>query len=120
MAEVGDEGRAMTPVLMGRWQTRTFVLWTIGLLVTFLAPLAYDGPNDVFYQARLHLAVRAGLDAYILIQQLKWDRDWPPFAQWLAAAWEGLFLALVISYVGLPLIDDVIEDNFGEILFTAT
>ncbi|MPZ22359.1 MAG: hypothetical protein GEU28_02195 [Dehalococcoidia bacterium] len=103
----------MTPVLLGRWQTRTFVLWTIGLLVTFLVSLAYDGPNDIFFEVLFYVWLFGlGWDVvYHFLQQLKWDRDWPPFAQWAATAWEGMFISLVIGYVGLPGIE---KGLFGE------
>jgi hypothetical protein len=103
----------VTPILFGRWQTRTFLLWTIGALVTFIVTLFYDGPNDIFWEVLFYIWLFGlGWDMlYIAIQQLKWDRDWPPYAQWAAAAWEGLFLSLVIGYVGLPGID---KGFFGE------
>jgi hypothetical protein len=116
----------MTPILQGRWQTRTFVLWTIGLLVTYLVSVYYDardaGSESLFDEVFLPVLFwiwlfGLGWDIlYFGIQQFKWDRDWPPVFQWTAAAWEGLFVALMISYVGLPLINDGFEENFGEFL----
>jgi hypothetical protein len=96
----------MTPILNGRWQTRIFLLGTLGVIVTAIFAFAYE--DDTFWYV-LGYVILFGLGWDILyfgLQQFKWDRDWPPFAQWLAGAWEGLFIYLLIDNFGLPGIDE--------------
>ncbi len=100
----------MTPTLMGRWQTRIFLLGTLGAIVTAIYAIAYgEGEfwDQTFWEVLGYVALFGlGWDiVYIAIQQVKWDRDWPPFAQWLAGIWEGLVVYLVIENLGLPGID---------------
>jgi hypothetical protein len=42
--------------------------------------------------------------AWILVQRLRWDRDWPPAFQWAAAIVEGAFTWLLLSNGVLPFI----------------
>ena len=95
----------MTPVLLGRWQTRLFLLGTIGALVTAVFYFSVSPGGSVFWRVLFWVAAWGLLWdlVYIAIQQLKWDRDWPPYAQWMAGAWEGAFLYFFIKWVGLDI-----------------
>jgi len=95
----------MTPVMFGRWETRIVMLGTLGAVVT--AGFAINDNTNVYFKVLGYIAAFGiGWDiVYYGIQQVKWDRDWPPFAQWLAGAGEGLFVYLMIDKVGLPGID---------------
>jgi len=111
---VGKGTGPVTPTLAGRWQTRIFVLGTIGVIVTAVFAASYAA-DTFWYVLGYVLLFGLGWDVlYIAIQQLKWDRDWPPYLQWLAAAWEGFFLYYLIDNMGLPGIDEgtVPQDRF--------
>ena len=69
----------MTPTLQGRWQTRFYLLSTLGALISLLFGAFYDD-----YQTPLILLVYVFLIGvlwdilYNYLQTLRWDRDWPP------------------------------------------
>lgn len=93
----------MTPTLAGRWQTRVFLLATVGLIITLLFVLV-SGGNAVFLKILGYVAL-FGLAwdvVYILLQRLRWDRDWPAAFQVLNGVTEGVFLYAVIALFGLP------------------
>lgn len=92
----------MTPTLIGRWQTRIFLLATLGAIVTAIFAVAYR--DDTFWRVLGYVALFGiGWDiAWIGIQQLKWDRDWPPFLQWATGLWEGFVIYVLIDNTGLP------------------
>ena len=84
----------MTPTLVGRWQTRLFLLGTIGLAVTlifgrfvvndYITPLAALG---------YVLVIGFVWDIiYDFVQTYRWDHDWPPLLQWIGAIFEAAFL----------------------------
>lgn len=92
----------MTPTLVGRWQTRIAMLGTLGLLVTAIFAMAYASP--IFFWVLLWVLV-FGLVwdvVFILIQALRWDRDWPAAFQIGSAIVEGAFVYGVASVWGLP------------------
>jgi hypothetical protein len=108
----------MTPTLLGRWQTRLVMLATFGLVITLVFALSYRPFNETFFVVLFWVAVFGlGWDiVFILLQKLRWDRDWPPLFQWLAAAAEGLAVYLVIDNTGLP---GVAEGGVPAGIFTA-
>jgi hypothetical protein len=99
----------MTPTLFGRWQTRTLLFLTIGVLITL--------PFSIFYGFTppliLLLVLMCGYVwdvVYIALQSLRWDRDWPPVFQLAAGIWEGsftfvlsFFLAKIFAVFAVPL-----------------
>ncbi len=99
----------MTPVLFGRWQTRIFLLATVGMLVSLPFAFGYLGPtrgqfNSVFFWVVFYVGL-LGLAWDILynyLQQYMWDHDWPGVFQFFAAIAEGILLGLLIKFVGLP------------------
>lgn len=96
----------MTPTLFGRWQTRFFLLATVGGFITLLFTLGIIGPGSgaIYFWILAYVAL-FGLawDAvYNALQKRRWDRDWPAAYQWLAAIGEAIFLLLVIKMIGLP------------------
>lgn len=92
----------MTPTLFGRWQTRTALLATIGLVVTAIFQI--DRPSGPFFIVLFFVWLFGlGWDVvYIGLQKLRWDRDWPTIFQIGTAFTEGLFIWLLISGPGLP------------------
>jgi hypothetical protein len=93
----------MTPVLIGRWQTRLLLLGTAGVLITLLFGYLYDDYRTVFsflgYVALFGLVWDV---IYNYIQGYRWDQDWPPAFQLAAGIVEGLFLWAMVVLVGLP------------------
>ncbi len=93
----------MTPTLFGRWQTRIFLLATIGSLITLFFYFVKDKDSlffcILFYVALFGIAWDV---LYIYIQKFRWDRDWPGAFQLLAGIWEALFILVLIKVIGLP------------------
>lgn len=96
----------MTPTLFGRWQTRIFLLSTVGILVTIPFALGWIGNNAsliyfwvLFYIGLFGLAWDC---IYHFLQQFLWDHDWPGILQLGAAVVEAIFLLVLIIFFGLP------------------
>lgn len=96
----------MTPTLFGRWQTRLFLLSTIGILVTLPFSLGFFEPNfgNGYFLVLAYIALfGCGWDIlYNYLQKNRWDRDWPGIFQVLAGIWEAIFLAVCVNLIGLP------------------
>jgi hypothetical protein len=99
----------MTPTLFGRWQTRLFLLATVGAIVTLPFALGIIGPgaNAVFFWILGYVAI-FGLAwdfIYQRIQNFRWDSDWPGALQVLAAIWEFVFVVCATKIFGfLPIL----------------
>jgi len=99
----------MTPTLLGRWQTRLFLLATMGILFSlpFYFGLGGHGEALVYFLVVLYVAI-FGIFWDILynyLQRFLWDHDWPGALQLIAGVVEGIFLVFLIKVVGLPGID---------------
>ena len=92
----------MTPSLVGRWQTRLALLATLGLLITLVFVVV--GRSDIFLRVLVYVALfGVAWDVlYILLQRLRWDRDWPAAFQVINGVTEGLFIFIVATLIGLP------------------
>jgi hypothetical protein len=96
----------MTPLLWGRWQNRLFLLGSVGVLIT----LAY---GFLFHNYSTPLAVLGyvflfGLGWDVLYQAIvsfRWDADWPTPFQIGAGVLEGVWVWLLLHYLGLPGVD---------------
>lgn len=97
----------MTPTIWGRWQTRIVMFGTLGLLVAAIFWLIFD-QDENFFRVLFYVGLFGVVwdVIYILIQQTRWDRDWPPVFQWAAGALEGALVWICIEYFGLPGIDE--------------
>ncbi|WP_017719584.1 hypothetical protein [Kamptonema formosum] len=96
----------MTPTLFGHWQTRIFLLATVGILVTLPFTFGFLGVKStpvyfwvLFYVGLFGIAWDV---LYNFLHQFMWDRDWPGVFQFLAAIAEGVFLGWAIKSFGLP------------------
>ena len=95
---------SMTPTLSGRWQTRLFLLWTVGLVVTwffaayFQALMPFAEVFHVPFVILLYVTlIGFGWDVlYNHLQHYRWDSDWPPAYQFFAGVVEGALLILLI------------------------
>lgn len=97
----------MTPTLLGRLQTRWIMVWTVGLVwllvVGPLLPLA--GPN-VYTTGLASLVLVAVLGTaweciYHLLQQFRWDKDWPTLLGLVLGITEGAVVYQLLDR-GLP------------------
>jgi len=100
----------MIPTLFGRWQTRLFLLATIGMLFSLPFYFGFLGGHEgeiAYFLVVLYVAI-FGIFWDILynyLQKFLWDHDWPGVLQLGAGVVEGIFLVLVIKLIGLPGID---------------
>ena len=100
----------MVPTLIGRIQTRLFVLAVIGSLLTLLVtPLLGLGvPLGAAYRTTFTvLVVVAVLGVgwelvYHGLQQFRWEKDWPTLFGLLTAVNEGALVYAVLSLRLLP------------------
>lgn len=100
----------MTPTLLGRWQTRLFLLATVGALITLPFHLGIidtgtsTSPIPPFFPILGYIALFGMLwdILYIYIQKFRWDRDWPGAFQLLAGIWEAVFVICIVKFLGLP------------------
>jgi hypothetical protein len=92
------------PTLNGRIQTRVFVLLVVGgiwtLLITPLIGQSYAATYVVLL-AVIVLGVGWEL-VYHLIQQFRWEKDWPTFFGLITLVNEGALLWLLISAGAVP------------------
>lgn len=102
----------MTPTLKGRWQTRLFLLWTAGLVITLFYMLIFglfgagvSSPNFWKLPALLGYVSLIGLALdlfYIYLQSLRWDNDWPLAFQFAVGIFEGIILFVLFRFNLLP------------------
>ncbi|MDL9938258.1 hypothetical protein QSJ18_16010 [Gordonia sp. ABSL1-1] len=105
----------MLPTLWGRIQTRVLVLGILGGLWTIiLAPfLPDDAPLATSYQVAFTVLVTvivlgiAWEFLYHLLQQFRWEKDWPTLFGLLTAINEGIAVWLFLKYV--PVLPDDVE-----------
>jgi hypothetical protein len=101
----------MTPTLLGRWQTRFFLLATVGLIVTLLfygGLLGSHEGNPIYFWILIYVGIFGFFwdILYNYLQKLLWDHDWPGAIQFIACIAEGLVLGLSCQYIGLPYVNN--------------
>lgn len=106
----------MTPTLLGRWQTRLFLLAIVGLPISFFFFWGFLGSYQdslIYFWILLYVGIFGVFwdILYNYLQRYLWDHDWPGAVQFFASVAEGLLLGLVCQYIGLPYIRgfDIIE-----------
>ena len=100
----------MLPTLNGRLQTRVFVTLVVGglwtLLITPLLPLPGTLPAAYATTFVVLLAVAVlgvGWELlYHLLQQFRWEKDWPTFFGLVTAVNEGVLLWLLLAAGAVP------------------
>jgi hypothetical protein len=101
MDKMDNEADPMTPTLYGRWQTRWFLLITVGFPITFillgLHLLNTSSNAEVYFWVIGYLGLFGILwdILYDRLQQLMWDHDWPGLFQFFANIAEGVFFLMV-------------------------
>ncbi len=93
----------MTPTLIGRWQTRLFILGTAGLAISLLFGLLTGDITPPLLVLGVVAALGFIWDAvYHFLQGFRWDQDWPPLFMLLAGIWEaaaaGVFIRLIPGF----------------------
>lgn len=101
----------MTPTLAGRVQTRLLLIAIVGVawtaLHTPLLPVPGDPPVASVYRVTftaLLLVAVVGVAwelAYHLVQQLRWEKDWPTLLGLLTGIPEGIVVFLLLQR-GVP------------------
>lgn len=99
-----DWGSAsVTPTLWGRWQSRFFLLGTVGVLVTLGFGLLFHTFTALLAVLGYMLLFGLGWDIlYQAIVSLRWDRDWPTLFQIGAGLLEGVWVWILAYFIGLP------------------
>ncbi|SDR25159.1 hypothetical protein [Thermostaphylospora chromogena] len=106
----------MVPTLMGRIQTRLFLLATVGSVVTVLIapflPGSAGALRDRYATGFLVLASVAVLGVaweflYHFLMQFRWEKDWPTLFGLLTCIPEGLLLYFLLQSQVLGIFDPV-------------
>jgi hypothetical protein len=105
----------MLPTLNGRLQTRIFMLVVFGGVITLLITPVLPGAGldgDSYRTTYVILATVLVLGVlwellYHLIQQFRWEKDWPTMFGLLTGINEGLLVWLLLELEALPGIDGV-------------
>ena len=102
----------MTPTLLGRWQTRIALLWTLGLALTLgymwvFGDLSFKpgAPHSYTLLALLGYVTLLGLGWDILynyLQSFRWDRDWPLAFHFVCGILEGIIVFVMFRLNLLP------------------
>jgi len=108
---VADERGTMTPTLMGRIQTRIFVAATVGVLWTAGITPVLPRPAGMSSTAAYHVTFETlglmtllGLGwevLYHVLQQARWDKDWPSVFALLVVVTEAIPLWYVTHILGV-------------------
>lgn len=113
MDEVGAGGETVTPNLVGRWQTRLYLLGLIGGIIAlgfvwrYNMRIPYGNRNRWIPEFVIGYLILFGFVWDILYQAItyrRWDYDWPAAFYTITGIVEGAFLFLILRFVGLPLI----------------
>ena len=106
----------MLPTLNGRIQTRIFMLVTLGSLITLVLTPVLPGDPDyrtTFIILATVLVLGVGWEViYHLIQQFRWEKDWPTLFGFVTCVNEGALVWLLLELEVVPGID-------GEVPFSA-
>lgn len=99
----------MTPTLLGRVQSRLFVILTAALLWTFaltpLLPRGFATLGETYTTTLSALAVVAVVGVlvwdpvYHLLQQFRWEKDWPAVLTLVEGVPEGVVAYLLLRDV---------------------
>jgi hypothetical protein len=116
------------PTLNGRIQTRVFVTLVVGglwtLLITPVLPVPGTLPDAYATTFVVLLAVTVlgvGWElVYHLLQQFRWEKDWPTFFGLITAVNEGLLVWLLLEDGAVPGIDGPVPFSAFLLQFVTT
>jgi hypothetical protein len=100
----------MVPTLLGRIQTRIFLLATVGVIVTaWLTPLLpLPGPLSASYKityiilASVLVVGVAWELLYHLLMQWRWEKDWPSLFGLVTGVPEGILIWVLLATRAVP------------------
>ena len=99
----------MLPTLNGRLQTRIFMLVVFGGLITLvLTPILPNDPDHKTTYLVLATVLVLGIIwelIYHVIQQFRWEKDWPTLFGLITAINEGALVWLLVDIGAVPGID---------------
>ena len=104
----------MVPTLLGRIQTRLFLLATVGVIITLLVVPVLPGPSGPLgdrYAGGFLVLVAVGVLGivweliYHFLMQFRWEKDWPTFFGLITAVNEGVLVWLLLELEAVPGID---------------
>ncbi|MCW6006796.1 hypothetical protein K1W54_19725 [Micromonospora sp. CPCC 205371] len=97
----------MVPVLLGRIQTRLFLLALVGSAVTAIVTPLVGAPYGTTFAILAAVAVLgiAWELLYHLLMQFRWEKDWPSLFGLLTAVPEGLLLWVLLRLGAVPTVD---------------
>ncbi len=100
----------MTPILLGRWQSRIVLMGLFGSLVTILFGWSIGDLTTPFFILGYVLILGLLFDiAYDTIQKKRWDRDWPPLLHFASGVVEGAAIWMLIQLALLPGVSDTLS-----------
>jgi hypothetical protein len=109
----------MTPGLLGRIETRWFLLAVVGSAVTLaLVPFLSGGTASDRYRATFMVLLIVAVVGvawellYHAIQQFRWEKDWPTGFGLLVGVPEGVVAWLIASQAGLPGTSGIVLSTF--------
>ncbi len=107
MVEMGaqPEGEAVTPTLIGRLQTRVFLIVVIGSIWTAIITPVLPGMGLLGETYAVTFAILGVVGVggllwelpYHAIQQFRWEKDWPTALGLLTAINEGLLAWFIVD-----------------------
>jgi hypothetical protein len=114
MVALVNGSSTMTPVIRGRWETRTCLLALIGVPVSIGFAIIFRDITPLALLVYL-LAIGCALDlAYDRMQRFRWDGDWPPILHLLTGVLEGALLWTLAHNTTLPIVNPGITlEQFG-------
>ncbi|MFF5205501.1 hypothetical protein [Streptosporangium sp. NPDC000396] len=106
----------MVPTLVGRIQTRLFLLATVGVIITLLIVPVLPGSSGLLgdrYVTGLLILAAVGVIGigweliYHFLMQFRWEKDWPTLFGLLTLVPEGLLLYFLLRSGAIDFIDPV-------------
>ena len=109
----------MLPTLMGRIQTRVFLLVVVGGIWTLILSPFLGARTFLVLITVLVLGVGWEL-LYHFIQQFRWEKDWPTFFGLVTAINEGLLVWLLLGAGAVPVLSSGVPGGDFLIQFVTT
>jgi hypothetical protein len=112
----------MTPTLLGRIQTRTVLLATIGVIATLVITPVLPRPEGAslmdVYEVTFGVLLAVGVVGlgwevvYHFIQQFRWEKDWPTICALVTGINEGALLWFLLKQDWIPWIETAKRPEF--------
>lgn len=118
----------MLPTLNGRIQTRIFALLVVGGIWTVLIALVLPVNGAYVLVLRQSFLILLAITVlgvgwefvYHLLQQFRWEKDWPTFFGLITAVNEGLLVWLFLRLGLVPGVNEAVSDVAYVIQFGTT